>query len=196
MSDPTFPRARSGPIELRQVTPRHAQQLLALARVPDVSALLSWEPHESIEDSLGFIHDARELWHRRSAWLAGIFELEHDRLVGSIGIARIDHHEHRGEVGTWLGVEHQGRGFNLHAKAAAAAVGFGPLGLQRLEFLVRADNERSLHSMRRLPAIREEGTLAQRLWQGGVGYDCVLFALLAREHDQSSWPDVEIEEQP
>ncbi|MCW2961899.1 MAG: GCN5-related N-acetyltransferase [Thermoleophilia bacterium] len=188
-----LPRLQCGPVELRLVTPRSAQQMYALARDPEVSRLLQWPPHRSVDDSLEFIHEARTLWERRTAWLPGIFDLERGKLVGATGIHGIDEANRRGEVGTWLGVPHQRRGFNLPAKAAVVTFGFQELQLARLEFLVRVDNERSLRAMRQLPAIREEGVLAQRIWRDGAGHDAVLFALLADEFEPSAWPDVHID---
>ena len=58
--------------------------------------------------------------------------------------------------------------------------------------LTRTDNERSLAAMRRLPAIREEGVLARRIWRDGAGHDAVLFALLADDFDPAQWPEVEL----
>lgn len=185
------PRVRCGRIELRLITPRAAHQLFALAREPEVSAMLQWPAHERVEDSLEFIHDARSLWQRGRAWSPGIFDHEREQLLGCTGIHGIDRANRRAEVGTWIGLPFQRRGYNVEAKAAIAAFAFEQLELRRLEFLVRVDNEHSLAAMRRLPGIREEGVLAERIWRDDVGHDAVLFALLAREFDPSAWPAVE-----
>lgn len=181
-----------GPIELRLVTPRAAGQLFALARDPEASRMLQWDAHRSVEDSLEFIHDTRRLWEQRTAWLPGIFHRETSQLLGTTGITGIDRPNLRAEVGTWLGVPHQGFGYNRPLKAAVATFAFDVLELARLEFLVRTDNDRSLRAMRSLPAIREEGVLAQRLRRAGVAHDAVLFALLADDFDPTDWPDVQV----
>ena len=190
------PRVRCGPIELRLVTPKSAQQLFSLARDPAVSRQLQWSTHETIDDSLGYIHDARALWQRGRAWLPGIFDHERGQLVGCIGLSGIDRPNRRAEVGTWIGAPYQGRGYNLPAKAALAALAFKHLDLARLELLTRTDNGRSLTAMRSLPGVREEGVLAQRLWRDGVGHDAVLFALLADDYDPAAWPPVEVDPEP
>ena len=46
--------------------------------------------------------------------------------------------------------------------------------------------------MRKLPGIREEGVLGQRIWRGGVGHDAVMFALLADDFDAAAWPSVDL----
>jgi ribosomal-protein-alanine N-acetyltransferase len=186
------PRVRCGPIELRLITPRTAHQLFALAREPQVSAKLQWHAHESVDESLEYIHDTRALWQRGRAWMPGIFDHEREQLVGCTGITGIDRPNRRAEVGTWLGLPFQGRGFNVPAKAAIVSFAFRELGLARLEFLARVDNPRSIAALRKLPGIHEEGTLAKRIWRDGVGHDAVLFALLADDFDAEAWPKTEI----
>lgn len=187
------PRVRCGSVELRLVTPRTAHQLFALAREPEVSRMLQWTAHERVEDSMEYIADARSLWQRGRAWLPGIFDHERGQLVGCTGLSGIDRPNRRAEVGTWIGLPFQGQGYNLESKSAVATFAFEHLELARLEFLTRIDNARSIAAMRRLPGIREEGVLAQRIWRDGEGHDAVLFALLARDFDPALWPPVEVD---
>jgi len=188
-----LPRVLCDSVELRLVTPRAAHQLFALARDPDVSRLLQWDAHETVDDSLSYIHDARSLWERRVAWLPGIFDRERGQLVGCVGLHGIDHANARAESGTWIGVPYQGAGHYLPAKAAIAAFAFDVLGLRRLEFLVRVDNERSLRAIRRLPGIREEGVLGHRIMREGMSHDAVMFALLADDFDRDEWPEIMVD---
>ena len=187
------PRVRCGAAELRLITPRAANQLFALARDPAVSAMLQWSAHGTVDDSLEYVHDALALWKRGRAWLPGIFDHEREQLVGCIGLTGIDRANRRAEVGTWIGVPFQGRGYNLEAKAALATFAFRELELSRLEFLCRVDNARSLAALRRLPGIREEGVLGERIWRDGVGHDAVMFALLESEFDAAAWPEVVVD---
>lgn len=155
--------------------------------------MLQWQAHESVDDSLEYIHDTRALWQRGRAWLPGIFDHERGQLVGCTGISSIDRPNRRAEVGTWIGVPYQGTGINLPAKAALATFAFEHLELARLEFLTRVDNERSVAAMRKLPGIREEGVLAQRIWRDGEGHDAIMFALLADDFDAARWPQVDVD---
>ncbi|MCW2972120.1 MAG: acetyltransferase [Thermoleophilia bacterium] len=185
---PSLRSVACGPVELRLMTPRVAQELFVLARDPDVSRYLSWPPHETVEDSLRFIHDARSLWERHLAWLPGIFATDSGRLLGCIGISGIDRANARAELGTWLGTPHQGQGCNVPAKSALLAAAFGELDLRRIELLVRVDNDRSLRAVRALPGVRDEGVQAERIVQQGIAYDAAAFALLRSEYDAAAWP--------
>lgn len=197
-------RITSGPVQLRMITPRSATQLFTLARDPLLSRFLQWPAHETVQDSIDYINDARRFWEQRVAFLPGIFDTERDRLIGCTGVSQVDRTNRRGELGTWLGRPYQRRGFNLHAKAAMLHFAFSIIQLRRLELLVRVDNEASLASVRRLPRVREEGVLAQRLAfehseRGGVEsggvelHDAVLFSLLADEWRPDEWPSVSVE---
>lgn len=175
------------------MTPRAAHQLFALARDPAVSDQLQWTAHETVDDSLAYIHDSRALWQRGRAWLPGIFDHAREQLVGCTGISSIDRPNRRAEAGTWIGVPFQGHGYNLESKAALLTFAFEHLELARVEFLTRVDNPRSLAAMRKLPGVREEGMLAERIWRGGVGHDAIQFALLASEFDPDAWPAVTVD---
>lgn len=185
-------RLTTGPLQLRMVTPRAAHQLLQLARDPQVSRFLQWQPHVRIEDSLAYIDDTRSLWQRRVAFLPGIFELEHERLVGAIGISHIDRANHRCEVGTWIGVPFQRRGYNLFAKAAIFAMAFELLAMRRIELLVRVDNAPSLRSMSKLPGVEHEGVQRQRIVGDGASHDAHMFAITTASYDRAVYPEVEI----
>lgn len=174
------------------ITPRTAPQLFALARDPELSRYLQWSAHETMDDSLEYVHDTRVLWERGRAWLPGIFEHERQQLVGCTGISNIDRPNRRAEVGSWIGIPFQRTGINLHAKAAVATAAFELLDIARLEFLCRVDNEASIQSLRRLPGIREEGVLAQRIWCDGSHHDAILFALLRSEFDPAAYPSTEL----
>ncbi|MCW2925115.1 MAG: GCN5-related N-acetyltransferase [Thermoleophilia bacterium] len=187
------PRVRCGPVELRLVTPRAAHQLFALARDPAVSRQLQWEPHASVDDSLTYIHDSLALWTSGRAWMPGIFDHEREQLVGCTSISGIDRTNRRAEVGTWIGTAFQGAGYNRPTKAALATFAFEHLELERLEFLTRVDNPRSVAAMRGVPGIREEGVLASRIRVGDEGHDAIMFALLAADWRAADWPDVQVD---
>lgn len=194
MSVPS-PRVRCGSVELRLITPRTAHQLFALARDPAVSAQLQWNAHATVDDSLEYIHDARALWQGGKAWLPGIFDHEREQLVGCTGLSSIDRPNRRAEGGTWIGVPFQGAGYNLAAKGALATFAFEHLDLSRIEFLARVDNPRSVAAMRKLPCVREEGVLAERIWRAGKPYDAIIFAMLASEFDRSAFPPVHVDDE-
>lgn len=183
-----------GPVELRRLTPRSAHQLFAMAREGDLTTYLAWQPHRTIDDSLSYIDDTWRLWDRRTAFLPGIFERERDRLIGTTGLIHIDRANRCAEVGSWIGIPHQGRGYNVPSKAAVFALAFDILGIQRLEMLVRVDNERSISAVEKIPCVIDEGILHRRIWSpsDSTSIDARIFAVTRETWDPSLLPAVTI----
>jgi RimJ/RimL family protein N-acetyltransferase len=83
------------------------------------------------------------------------------------------------QVGYWIGLRHRRRGYATQALALSLELAFGPLGLDEIHALVRADNRGSRGVLRKccfrvraLPACAEEPLLLARLtrarWQRGL----------------------------
>ncbi len=196
MSSPLGPHITTDLIELRLISPRSAHQLLRLAQDPELTRYLQWPAHGSIDDSLGFISDARALWESEAAFLPGIHDRASDQLIGSIGISSIDRANRRAEVGTWIGVPFQRSGYNRHAKAAIFWYAFREVGLERLEFIVRSDNLGSVASMTGMPGIQHEGTLRRRLLSATGSHDAEIFSLLRDDWNPDDWPQVTVTHAP
>lgn len=185
------PRIVCDSIELRLTTPHAAPSLLRLAGDAHLTRYMRWRPHLDIDASLGWISDTQRLWEQRRAFMPGIFEREHERLIGAIGVHGIDVIDRCAEVGTWIGIPHQGQGFNLLAKAALFAWCFEALQLERLEMLVRTDNAQSVRSMQKLPQVQMEGVQRSRLWTNDGPADVQMWSITRRDWDPALWPAVE-----
>lgn len=182
-----------GSVELRAITQRHAHQLLRVAGDDDLVRYLNWPALRSLDEAQSAIDRFAQQRARGETVVLGIFDRERSDLLGSTGVIRLELDEGTGEVGTWIGTAFQGAGRNRDVKAATFALGFDVLGLRRLEFLVRTDNERSLRAMRTLPGVTHEGTLRDRLRRADGGYaDADLFAILAPEWSREQYLPVEV----
>lgn len=170
-----------------------AKAIFAMAKAPAVSEYLQWSPHSHVKETVAFIEETDQMWRRGTAYIFGIFDRRTGAAVGSTGINTIDRPNLSGEIGTWIGIPFQGSGFNIPSKAALFHIAFAGLGMQRVEMLVREDNERSLAAMAKLPGVELEGTLRSRLRDGSKSYDAKIFGLTADSYDQSQYPDVHID---
>jgi len=188
MSSSAGPQITTDLIELRLLTPRSAQQLLRLASDAELTRFLQWPAHQTIDDSLSFIHDARRLWEQELAFLPGIFDRNTEQLVGSIGLSAIDAANRRAEIGTWIGSQFQRTGYNRHAKAALLTYAFHDVGLERIEFIVRSDNAHSIASIASMPGIVHEGRLRRRIVSQDAAFDGELFALIREDWNPADWP--------
>ena len=93
-------------------------------------------------------------------------------MPGAYGIA--------GEIGYWIGSEHEGRGLVTRAVRVLTAVGFEELGLNRIVIRAGVDNRRSRAIPERLGFVREGIERGGGRGTGGY-YDQVVYAMLRDE---------------
>jgi ribosomal-protein-serine acetyltransferase len=166
---------------LRHLTPDDAGELFALvdANRERLEPWLPWVPVTlGPADIRAWIEDA----------LAGPNPLDAcsievaGRLVGNAGLRGPRQGEAGGEVGYWIGSEHEGLGLVTRAVRTLIDHAFGPLGLSRMTILAGVHNVRSRSIPERL-GFTEEGMLRQGMEGGRGPYDAVIYGLLASE-----WP--------
>lgn len=108
----------------------------------------------------------------------------HERLAGAIGVHEVDVRAGRGQIGYWIGREHEGRGAVTRAVRRVLQRQFDDLGFRKLEIRADADNHRSRAVAERL-GFTFEGTLRRALWNGRESVDQVVYGLLREEWERS-----------
>ena len=104
-----------------------------------------------------------------------------DRYVGGAGL-RWDPFGVRGEIGYWISAAEEGRGLVTRAVRALIGVGFGDLGLNRIEIRAGVENTRSRAIPERLGFVREGIERGGERGANGF-YDLVVYSILEDE-----WP--------
>lgn len=171
--------------------PRHADDLFALGRDPEVTRWFSWGPYETIDEPRAWIGDALSRRLRGDR-----LELVVERGGEAIGVTtlmEVSHRDRRAMVGTWFGREHWGTGVNTESKALILHLGFRVLGMERIGAYTEVAHDRSQRALEKLGFVRE-GVL--RRWHrhpDGV-HDVVVFGLL--RDDWSSAVPVEVRGEP
>jgi len=99
--------------------------------------------------------------------------------VGGIGL-RVDAGRRDGEIGYWIGADHEGRGLVTRASRGLIGHAFGPLGLHRVTIRVGPENTRSRAIPERL-GFTEEGRMREAGRGGDGPYDLVVYGLLVGE---------------
>jgi RimJ/RimL family protein N-acetyltransferase len=102
-------------------------------------------------------------------------------LAGSIGV-RPYRDGYRGDIGLWLGEEHQGRGHGTSAIHLACRYGFGKLRLEKIEAAIFLGNYASRRAFEK-NGFRCEGTIRKAVRKQGVLVDEWLMGLLKTEFD-------------
>ena len=142
-----------------------------------------WEPTTTtVEDSRGFIESclASNDYEGNGLWRDG-------RLIGGVGLT-LDTMANSGEIGYWLGADHEGQGIVTRACSRFFDLAFDELGLHRMELHAAVGNERSRAVAARL-GMREEG-IAHDGCRVAAGYlDLVSYGILEDEWRARRGPD-------
>lgn len=110
---------------------------------------------------------------------------ENDLLIGKIGLVYIDWVRGFGEIGYWIGLPHQGRGYVTRASRALTAYALGQLDVRRVLVRCAVDNLRS----RRIPermGFACEGKLAQPAIIRGRRVEEMLYTLSAEQWNRQA----------
>ncbi len=167
---------------LRPFTPADAPDVQRLAGAREVAATTLHIPHP-------YPDGAAEAWIATHAvgWEGGhsltwaIAEHVGGALVGAIGMDVARAHE-RAEIGYWIAHPCWGRGYATEAALAILAVGFGALGLNRIQATHMTRNPASGRVMEKL-GMRSEGTHRKLIRRDGQFEDVALRAILRAEWD-------------
>lgn len=113
----------------------------------------------------------------------GIFGADGE-LLGCTGLNQVNRAHRCANLGYWVGEAHRGRGVATNAAARVAAIGFGELGLVRIEIVTLADNLASQRVAGKLGAVRE-GRFRNRLVIDGQPQDGVVFSLVPNDLERT-----------
>lgn len=142
--DTAFPpfglRVEAGPVVLRPITDEVLPQLIDVAlrgvHAPDQSPFYRpWTDAPADELPTNFV---RFHWQVRSGWTRERWSLElaveyEGTIVGTQGVMTEDFLATRsGETGSWLGLEHHGKGIGTKMRQAICALCFDHLGFEEL----------------------------------------------------------------
>ncbi len=131
---------------------KYAEAMHALSSMPQVRDALGL-PAGKVEDTINFIK--RECVDEEAGKTVPRVVLnEEGQLMGVTALMFIDQDKKSCHIGSWLGYEFWGKGYNLEAKIAILDIAFFELGLERVFAGARKVNARSRRAQEKLPFIR------------------------------------------
>lgn len=130
----------------------YCHEIYRLSSVPQVKDALGL-PDGTVEDTKHFIQRvlAEEQLGRT---VPRVILDENNRLVSLTDLMFIDHQKKSCHIGTWIGYEYWGQGFNEASKLAMLQIAFEELDLDYVFAGARAVNIRSQKAQEKLPFIR------------------------------------------
>lgn len=172
-------------IKLELVSSKHAQPIFDLAN-GNREHLRQWLPWIDSMHGVGFIRDfIRVSEQRHAAGTDYAFVILSDvMVVGRIGLYKVDSYNQVGELGYWIGKEHEGNGIIASSCRRLLQYGFEVLKLNRIEIRCGVENVRSQRVPERL-GFTKEGRLRQVENIRGHFIDHYLYSLLLEEYRAS-----------
>jgi ribosomal-protein-alanine N-acetyltransferase len=159
------------PLRLRCQQVGDAKVFYEILTHPDF-ALFPVHP-ASIEEERRYLRTVRDL--RKNNFAHNYAVLLEDRVIGGIGLKIDQHRLHIGEVGYFVERRHWGKGVAPQAVALMETIGFGTLGLERIELVTLKQNKKSIRVAEKC-GYKKEGILRHKQYQDGRFYDAYLFA--------------------
>ena len=172
---------------VRRFEPANAPSMLAAvkASTPELAYWMPWCKEDyAIEDANSWIQFTEEAWNRRSEFPLGVFDASTGAVVGGTGVNQINKAYRTGNIGYWVSTPHTGKGVARFAARRAAQLGFGELGLTRLEIVTLTHNLSSQRVAESLGAVRE-CQARSRLYFHGKPHDAIVFSLIPQ--DTAEW---------
>lgn len=167
---------------LRRLRPDDAPDMFKYASDPQVALYTTWEAHQSVEDSAAFIAAIMEGYgtDKPGSWTWGIVLKESNKLIGTLALWGAPQHA-RAEVGYAIGRPYWGRGLVAEAVIALLKLGFGQLGLNRIEARCMPQNVASARVMEKA-GMSFEGVLREQMLVKGRFDDLKMYSILRREY--------------
>jgi ribosomal-protein-serine acetyltransferase len=164
--------------------------LLRKLRIEDLGPV--WDLIQAERERIGvwmpWVEATRTIDDQRE-WLEGVVRDERNldglgifvegRYVGGAGMV-MDAFRIAGDIGYWIGAEHEGRGLVSRAVRAMIDIGFRDLGLHRIVIRAGERNHRSRAIPERLGFTREGVARGEGRGFGGF-YDLVVYSVLEDE---------------
>jgi len=127
----------------------YAQRIWELVMNPHVRGALGL-PEQTPEDTRSFIQSIiRD--EEAGKQVSRVVLDERGELIGITTLMAIDHDKKECHIGSWLGYDYWGQGYNQSAKIAILRLAFEDLGLERVFAGARLVNERSQQAQAKLP---------------------------------------------
>lgn len=130
---------------------KYAQRVQNLHNHPLVSGVLGLE-NQTVQDKLNFFQRMNEE-EKNGDTISRIILNEEKECIGITTLMFIDHEKKSCHLGSWLGVDYWGKGYNEQAKEAILKIAFDELKLDRVFLGARKTIERSIAAQRKLPFI-------------------------------------------
>lgn len=160
----------------------------------ELDAWMAWAPHmRQPDDVRQLAQRIRQGWASREDFGLGIFRRDDGRFLGATGLHRPNWAVPSLEIGYWMRTADVGKGYVRETVIGLTRVGFGTIGLRRMEIRCDADNTRS-RRVAEAVGYQMEGRLRQQDRKpNGELRDTLVFSLIDTDEVVRKMPGIVLE---
>ncbi|NLM52496.1 MAG: GNAT family N-acetyltransferase [Firmicutes bacterium] len=177
------PQLETERLILRKLTLQDADDIFAYGSDPEVSRFMTWETHQSIEETKSFINFILDKYEKDEAGEWGIVLKSTGKLIGSVGIPRYDLQNKSAEIGYVLSRKYWGQGIMPEAVSRVLQFAFEEMGLNRIESCHYVRNEKSGRVMQKV-GMSFEGVVREKIFAKNKFWDVKQYAILRSDWEK------------
>ncbi|MDD2870966.1 MAG: GNAT family protein [Candidatus Gracilibacteria bacterium] len=147
----------------------------------NVSKFMVWSLLSSPESYYGLIDDRIELAEKGIRWDAIIIEKQSGNMIGNFGVVVYDESINGIELGYWLGVDYQGKGYITECVEKIKKIGFDDFGYNRILIKATKENISSTNVAKRC-GFHFDGVLRNDAYIKGKYVDKAYYTFLKEEY--------------
>ncbi len=179
--------SRIPPIETERLTLRamrvsDAADMFAYARLPAVTAYLTWDIHRDVEETRAYLEYVGQRYRTGDFYDWALICREDGHMIGTCGFTSFNYNADAGEVGYVLNPAYTGRGLATEAVEAVLKFGFERLSLNRIEAHYIEGNHRSRALMERV-GMQFEGMARESMKIKGLYRNIGTCAILRSDYE-------------
>jgi len=130
-----------------------------------------------MSDAEAWMKTTSDMWESGAEYPLGVFDVTTGEVVGGTGVNHINRAYRIGNIGYWVSSRRTGEGIARFAAHQAALLGFGELGLTRLEIVVLTHNNASQRVAKAVGA-KLECEARNRLYFQGAPHNAFVYSLV------------------
>jgi RimJ/RimL family protein N-acetyltransferase len=173
-------------VRLEPLSESHIPDLAGVGLEPEIWRFMRYGKVETEVQLGAWVHEMLDLQTQGTDLPFAVIHLASGNAIGCTRYLNIDPPNRSLEIGgTWYGLEYQGTKVNTDAKYLLLKHAFETLSCVRVWFKADARNNRSMHALERVGAIKEGVLRNHMILPDGYIRDSVVYSILPEE-----WPRV------
>lgn len=172
---------------LRQINSSDLHDLFSYCSNPNVARFVTWEPHQSIQDTKKLIAYAESSYAKGMPEPMGIV-LKNDpqkRVIGTVGLIAVSPKNRTFELAYALDEQHWGKGYIVEAANVLIDFAFKHYAINRLQCRCKEENLQSSRVMEKL-GMQYEGLLRASMFNKNITSHMKMYSILKSEFQLST----------